>query len=274
MSTRFLVLILMPLRCAAAALSKTSELLVAVMLFVSAPPLSAQGGPPMVVDDPDTPGDGRWEINSAYTDRLTKQARFRSFPHVDVNYGLGDHIQLKYETGWVFANVPDAVGVRSGLDNSLLGVKWRFLDQDNTGFNMSVYPQLQVENSTGSVARGIADPGPNLFLPFEVSRDFGRFKLVGEVGYHFQRKDENEWVFGILGGLPVSEDLELLSEVQSTGHKFLNHSDVLFNIGLRKGLGSHCKLLAAVGRGLTNGPDRTSFIAYLGIQLMLGKEKR
>ena len=107
-----------------------------------------------------------------------------------------------------------------------------------------------------------------------MSRDFGRFKLVGEVGYHFQRKDENEWVFGILGGLPVSEDLELLSEVQSTGHKFLNHSDVLFNIGLRKGLGSHCKLLAAVGRGLTNGPDRTSFIAYLGIQLMLGKEKR
>ena len=38
---------------------------------------------------------------------------------------------------------------------------------------MSVYPQLQVENSTGSVARGIAQPGPNLFLPIEISREFG-----------------------------------------------------------------------------------------------------
>jgi len=25
----------------------------------------AQGGPPMVTDDPDTPGDGHWEINLA-----------------------------------------------------------------------------------------------------------------------------------------------------------------------------------------------------------------
>jgi hypothetical protein len=27
--------------------------------------LLAQGGPPLVTDDPDTPGDGRWEINLA-----------------------------------------------------------------------------------------------------------------------------------------------------------------------------------------------------------------
>jgi hypothetical protein len=234
--------------------------------------LFAQGGPPMLTDDPDTPGSGRWEINAAYTEERTSDTRQRSFPHVDVNYGLGEDIQLKYETGWVFLSVPND-GTRSGLDDSLIGVKWRFLDQSKAGINMSVYPQLQFENSTGSVARGIAPPGPNFLLPFEVSRDFGRFSLVGELGYQFQRSEENQWVYGILTGVPVSEDLELLAELRSFGQEFVSHRDVVLNLGLRKGLGSRCKLLASVGTGLTNVTNSTSFIAYLGIQLLLGGEK-
>ena len=106
----------------------------------------------MLTDDPATPGSGAWEINTAYVEQRTRQDRQRSFPHVDVNYGLGDRIQLKYETGWVFADVPasEGGGVKSGLDDSLLGVKWRFLDQERIGADLSIYPQLQVENPTGS----------------------------------------------------------------------------------------------------------------------------
>src|SRR6476660_1209307 len=83
-------------------------------LSLSAPQLStAQGGPPMLTDDPETPGASVWEINMAYTEQRTSQDRVRSFPHVDFNYGLGEHIQLKYETGWVFADSSN--GVKSGL---------------------------------------------------------------------------------------------------------------------------------------------------------------
>ena len=226
----------------------------------------------MLTDDPDTPGSGRWEINAAYTEERTSETRLRSLPHVDVNYGLGERIQLKYETGWAFLSVPND-GVRSGLDDSIVGVKWRFFDQSNVGFNMSVYPQLQFENSTGSVSRGIAPPGPNLLLPIEVSRDFGHLSLVGELGYQFQRSEGNQWVYGILGALPVSDNLELLAEVRSFGQEFFAHRDVVLNIGFRKELGPRYKLLASVGTGLTNVPNSTSFIAYLGIQLILGREK-
>src|SRR6476659_8902604 len=72
-------------------------------------PSLAQGGPPMLTDDPETPGARRWEINTAYTELRTNQEHLRSFPHVDINYGLGEHIQLKFETGWVFADSPDGV---------------------------------------------------------------------------------------------------------------------------------------------------------------------
>jgi hypothetical protein len=233
---------------------------------------AAQGGPPMLTDDPDTPGAGVWEINTAYTEQRTNEEHLRSFPHVDFNYGLGEHIQLKFETGWVFADTPD--GVKSGLDDSLLGVKWRFLDQERAGLNMSVYPQLQVENNTNSASRGIAEPGPNLFLPVEVSGEFGKLKLVGEVGYQYFRAQENEWVVGVLGFLQASDNLELMAEVRSFSQKFLNQGDVVVNVGLRQRLSSKFRLLASVGTGLTNTPGATSFIAYLGIQLMLGDDKR
>ena len=226
----------------------------------------------MLTDDPGTPGSGVWEINIAYLEQRNRQERLRSFPHVDFNYGLGDHIQLKYETGWLFADAPEGGGVKSGLDDSLLGLKWRFLDQERSGLDMSVYPQLQVENSTGSVARGIAEPGPNLFLPLEVGRDFGKAKLVGDLGYQYFRARENEWVVGLLGALEVSDALELMAEVRSFSEKLLNRGDVVVNLGLRRALSPRVKLLASVGTGLTNGPETPTFIAYLGVQLLLGEK--
>jgi hypothetical protein len=226
----------------------------------------------MLTDDPGTPGSSAWEINVAYLEQRTQQELLRSFPHVDFNYGLGERIQLKFETGWLFVEAPQGSSVKSGLDDSLFGVKWRFLDQERSGIDMSVYPQLQVENFTGSVARGIAEPGPNLFLPVEISHDFGKTKLVGEVGYQYFRAQENQWVVGVLGALEVSDTLELLAEVRSYSEKFLNGGDVILNAGMRLALSSKVKLLASAGTGLTNGPGTTTFIAYLGVQLLLGEK--
>ena len=246
---------------------------ITVVLCLSfAPPSFAQGGPPMLTDDPGTPGSGAWEINFAYLQENNRQERLRSFPHVDFNYGLGDNIQLKYETGWLFTDAPEGGGVKSGVDDSLLGLKWRFLDQERGGFDMSVYPQLQVENPTGSVARGIAEPGPNLFLPLEVGHDFGKMRLIGELGFQYFRARENEWVIGLLGVREVSDALELMAEVRSFSQNLLNHGDVVVNAGLRQALSPKVKLLASVGTGLTNNPDTPTFLAYLGVQLVPGEK--
>jgi hypothetical protein len=227
----------------------------------------------MLTDDPGTPGNGVWEINIAYLEQRTREERVRSFPHGDFNYGLGDNIQLKYEIGWLFVNPPEGGAVKSGLDDSLLGLKWRFLDQSYSGVDMSVYPQLQLE-SPNSVARGIALAGPNLFLPLEIERDFGSIKLVGEVGYQYFRAEPNEWVVGLLGSLQASEPLELMAEVRVFSQNFVNRGDVIVNVGLRHALGSRFKLLASMGTGVSSGPQATSFIAYLGIQIVLGEDKK
>jgi hypothetical protein len=246
---------------------------ITVLLGLGVVPTSfAQGGPPMLTDDPGTPGAGVLEINLSYIEQKNRQERLRSLPHADFNYGLGEQIQLKYETSWLLSDAPDGGATKSGLDNSLLGVKWRFLDQDRSGADVSVYPQLQVENSTGSVSRGIAQPGPNLFLPLELARDFGKVKLVGEAGYQYFRAREDEWVVGVLGAMQASENLEIMAEVRSFSHRFLNGGDVIANAGLRQTLNPKIKLVASVGTGLNNGPDATTFITYVGVQMVMGKK--
>jgi hypothetical protein len=234
----------------------------------------AQGGPPMLTDDPGTPGAGNWEINFAYLGEHGYGERVDSFPHLDFNYGLGDNIQLKYETGWLFMDALDGQGQKSGLDNSLLGVKWRFLDKDRFGADLSIYPQLQLENPDHAVARGIAAPGPNLFLPVEAAVQVGAIRLVVEIGYQYLRKEKDQWVAGLLAAFEPAEGMEVLAELRSLSSRFLTSGDLILNVGLRKDLGSHWKLLASAGTGINNGPDRTQFIGYLGIQWLFVREER
>src|SRR5712691_3274063 len=86
----------------------------------------AQGGPPFRSDDPDTPGNRHWEINTGFVGERTPVAGSYEVPNIDINYGLGHRIQLKYEVPLGIQETRDSPGhVISGLGNSLLGVKWR-----------------------------------------------------------------------------------------------------------------------------------------------------
>jgi len=96
-------------------------------------------------------------------------------PDIDINYGIGSRLQLKYEVPLGIQESPDSPGqIAAGLGNSLLGVKWRFyahhpkssesgqVDKKESTFGVSTYPQLLLNNPTGSVRRDVAEPGPQI----------------------------------------------------------------------------------------------------------------
>ncbi len=98
----------------------------------------AQGGPPFRTDDPETPGNRHWEINFGFIGDRNPAAGAYQVPDFDINYGLGDRIQLKYElpiaieetrqqaaTNTTPAQSSSVIG---GLGESLLGIKWRFYE--------------------------------------------------------------------------------------------------------------------------------------------------
>ncbi len=99
----------------------------------------AQGGPPFRTDDPDTPGNRHWEINFGFTGDRNPGTGAYQLPDFDINYGLGDRIQLKYELPIALNETraqPARLGspsvdaaVIGGLGESLLGIKWRFYER-------------------------------------------------------------------------------------------------------------------------------------------------
>jgi hypothetical protein len=99
---------------------------------------AAQGGPPFRTDDPETPGNRHWEINFGWIGDRNPGAGAYQVPDFDINYGLGDRIQLKYEIPiaieetrplGVSSGSPQAGQVIGGLGESLLGIKWRFYER-------------------------------------------------------------------------------------------------------------------------------------------------
>jgi hypothetical protein len=99
---------------------------------------NAQGGPPFRTDDPETPGNKHWEINFGWIGDRNPAAGAYQVPDFDINYGLGDRIQLKYEIPIAIEETrpqPATPGtsaepgqVIGGLGESLLGIKWRFYE--------------------------------------------------------------------------------------------------------------------------------------------------
>jgi hypothetical protein len=235
--------------------------------FVVAIPAFAQGGPPLVTDDPDTPGDGHWEINLGGIASRSRSRWDVDAPDADINYGWGDNIQLKIDAPWTFAD--DSDGHRqSGLGMVSAGVKWRFLDADEHGFALSTYPQYVSAWSQSSKNKGVASANAEFFLPLEMSTSAGGFEFATEVGRNFVEREADQWEAGVvIAHGCMTAALECLVEVHQTWQT--KDSQTLLNLGLRWKLSDSLVLMTAAGRDF--GPkteNHQQCLIYLGLQIL------
>jgi hypothetical protein len=227
----------------------------------------AQGGSPMLTDDPGTPGDGHWEINVALiTEHARDGARQSNFPLLDLDYGVGERVQLKYEVPWLVASEPGQPS-RAGLGNSEFGVKWRFFDDATSGLAISTYPQIEFNNPTSSKRRGLVDGGTTLVLPFEFQGKLGPLGWNAELGRSFPAHGEGEWLYGLVLGREVNPRLELAVELHGAGRFSREDDELITNVGARLKLSGHQTLLISVGRSVNQAHgEELTFVGYLGMQ--------
>ena len=260
-----------------------------VLLSLAGAFARAQGGPPFITDDPGTPGNHHWEINVGWTGNHNPGQSYYQIPDVDANYGWGDRIQLKYELPLAAAtNAQNSTGV--GLGESSVGVKWRYFEHHRAGepktdenllFSLGTYPQVWVNNPTGSAQRGIVVPGPLYYLPIEATVQVGWLALNGEVGRWIgNRNQASQWGRGLIAGHQFSDRLELYAEfydLQDANRIGGNPKEraLTLDLGGRKSLdrANHVRLLFMAGRSIqtvTRANGQPSWIAYLGVQFLLG----
>jgi hypothetical protein len=218
----------------------------------------AQGGPPMITDDPGTPGDGHWEVNFAATAEHNHDETESELPLIDINYGVGERIQLKYEVPFVVAH-ERGEGGHSEAGSSLAGVKWRFFDAGEHGWQVSTYPQAQFRHDY-----------EGFLAPVEVMKGYENFSINFEVGRFFDDTgDGDTWEGGAVVGHEVSEHLEVMGELHSEATSHLNDSQLILNTGMRFTFSERSVLLLAIGRELHNNlGGREGYQAYAGWQVL------
>ena len=231
--------------------------------------LRAQAGTPFLTNDPGTPGDGNWEINLGAMQLSEHQSSNTQLPQLDANLGVGERLQLTYEVPYVFASA-SGEPAHSGWGNSVLGLKWRFFDQGDQGWQLATFPQLTLARSSSSVQNGLASEGPRLFLPLEVSKQVGPLVVDLEGGYFFARNGPEERILGLVVGGPVAARLELDAELYSDRVMGSPPGDTTLDVGVRYRLHPAFILLAMAGRSINGNSDgHAQFLGYLGVQILL-----
>jgi len=229
----------------------------------------AQGGPPYYTNDPGTPGHLNWEINLAYMPFLYSNQSISHTPDVDINFGIGDRIQLTYENAWLRVQKPSST-TKYGLGQSNPGVKWRFYDAGGSGLSISIFPQFFVNNPNDSVRRGITPASDAFLLPFEFSRKFGPIQMDYEIGYQFVHQGANGWISGIVVGHDFTPKLEADVELYSQGAFHPSAAEPTIDVGARYKLHQPVILLFMAGRSLEpTRSDQSYFVGYFGVQILL-----
>jgi hypothetical protein len=239
-------------------------------LALCAPALcNAQAGPPFLTNDPGTPGNANWEINIASAQSIGRAGAAYQLPQIDLNFGLGDRIQLTYEIPFVVQTGPGQPR-QSGWGNAFPGVKWRFVDQGEGGWQLSLFPQMEANAPTSSVQKGIAGPGARFLLPVQVTKRLGPVDVDFEAGYYLPKHGVNERIFGLMVGRSLTDGFDLGLEIYNDRAVGAAPNQTTLDLGARYKLSRGFIALFMAGRSINGtASGQPEFIGYIGIQVLL-----
>ncbi len=222
----------------------------------------------MITDDPGTPGNGHFENNLAIAFEHRPNEWSVDLPAIDLNYGLGEHIQLTLQTSYVLLK-RSGHGAIGGLGGAEAAVKWRFLDEETSGIDMSTFPRIIFNISQASIRRGLAEDGTRVQLPVQVAKKFGIVALDFEWGALASTLGRSEWLYGIVGGVDFTKSTTVMAELHGTSRISFDRHVLTVNVGIRQKLSEHSILIASLGHQVRVPEDEEfALIGYCGVQLL------
>jgi hypothetical protein len=271
---------------------RLTQLLLLVVPVAGAALAHAQGGPPFITDDPGTPGNRHWEINTGFIGNHNPGHSSYQLPNIDINYGWGDRIQLMFSP-YLAAATDENNTTRAGLGESVFGVKWRYFEHHaagetksdaNMNFSLGTYPQVSINNPTSAVRRGIVEPGPQYYLPAEFTAKWGPIDFNGEVGrWICNHNVPDRWGRGLIVGHEFNERLELYGEIYDLQDvnrigTVPKQRELTLDVGGRKTLDrkGHLRLMFLGGRAIqavTRQNSEPDWMAYIGVQILFGPKE-
>ena len=221
----------------------------------------------MITDDPGTPGNGKWEINLAVAFEHRPGETSYDLPAIDLNYGIGDHIQLTLQTEPVLLK-RSGHGAIGGVGGTEAAVKWRFVDEEANGVDISMFPRIIFNVVQSSMRRGLSEEGTRFQVPVQVAKKFGPWHMDAEFGPLARTVGRSEWLYGIVGGLDVAKTTTLIAELHGRSRMDFTSDILTVNLGLRHEFTETRILIMSLGHEVRSPDQPRALIGYFGMQLV------
>ena len=255
----------------ASAASRRSPVLVALVMLIALPTV-AGAGLPLITEDTGTAERVEVEVAAAYQSAADGDSGDLA---VAVNLGLLENLEASV-AGTLALDDPADGGAQSGLGDTFLGVKYRFLDEAPPW--PALLARVTLRLPTGDETRGLGDGDVVVGLLLAASRMLGPVTLTATWATRSRRVRPTptscclagsvDWavhgpwrlVGEIVGEIAVGRDADDTAVVQ------LGFTWDVFDAGDAPGLLRKATLAGAVGVGLTSAsPD---VVATLGLTLV------
>lgn len=239
----------------------------AVVFLVMLSAQAAVAGPPFVTDDPEFPLPASWEVNIPMILERSSDGDTIQTPLLDINYGYSADLQLKVEFALLRACL-EGTQCATGLGDTSVGAKWRFLDESALAPEMALYPQVVIP--TGNPRRELGNGKPAYKLPVVAQKSWGAWTIFSNVGLVLQTSSErlDYWYYGVGAVRAVAAGVELGCELFGNSVTEIGERrSVGLNLGGSWELAEGRKILVSAGRTIS---DERTTMAYLGLQLLAG----
>jgi hypothetical protein len=227
-------------------------------------PRSAIAGPPFRTDDPEPVEYQHWEVYGFSQAAHIGGDTSGTLPGLEVNYGAAPNLQLHLIAPIAFDKT------KSGYGDTELGVKCRFVQEDEKGWRpmVGIFPLLEVP--TGDTHRGLGAGYAREFLPLWVQKSFGGWSTYGGGGYWINpgAGQKNFWFTGWQVQRKITDQLTLGGEIfHQTAGVVGGRDSTGFNLGGFFDVTQSHHLLFSFGRGVQHATDTNQFSYYIAYQL-------
>ncbi len=232
-------------------------------------PDTSPQSPPLIIDDPGTPGCNNWEINFTFDIDISPGEKHLESPLLDINYGIGDNLQLKFEIPELIDKTDEAS--TTALGDPKMGIKYLFYQNEATELEVAFYPQIEI-------ARAKEESGYEINLPILMTKKVGQTKrgdiimavnatynianpkvaknsvsLAAGVGFPFTRK------IAIMTELALDQALEGFEEEKP-------EQILVANVGLKGPITATLSPYVSLGASLVSSDGKQHIFALTGLQ--------
>jgi len=223
---------------------------------------AALGGPPFVSDDPQPTDYRHFEIYAFAQGSQSRDGADSTFG-VDFNYGAAPDLQLTAVLP-LEVEAPAGGGTSAGLGNVELAAKYKFLHQEDAGWDIAIFPRLFLPSGSSEVG----EKHFSLLLPLWAQKSWGDWSTFGGGGCVLNRSKQTQ-NYCLLGWALMRQLLPDLQVGAEIVHQGADSKGGRAATGLGGGViydvNDHVHLLGYIGPGLQNAAETARYNWYSSV---------